>query len=274
MKLPPPITSRTNAKVKALRAGFSGKCSRPGEVVGIEGENLLREALQSGIEVESVFVRQSSEAVLSQPGLRGISPSNVVVLSSDVFGSAVDTASPQGLAALVRIPEIQPAKDSVSGVVLVLEAMQDPGNLGTLLRTAEAFGVAQVFATPDSVSAWNPKTMRASAGSVFRVPVRRMALEEAHRNLKENGVRLYAAVAEGEGATACMDTDLTRPCALMIGNEGAGLSAAAVALADAQIHIPCATESLNAGVAGTVLMYEAMRQRTAVAAPQLAGGRR
>jgi len=87
-------------------------------------------------------------------------------------------------------------------------------------------------------------------------------------------VRLYAAVAEGEGATACMDADLTRRCALMIGNEGAGLSAAALALADVRIHIPCATESLNAAVAGTVLMYEVMRQRTVVAAREFAGGHR
>jgi len=274
MKLPQPITSRTNARVKALRAGFSGKSAKPGELVGIEGENLLLEALQSGIAVESVFVRQGSEALLSQPGLRSVSPANVVVLSSDVFASAVDTASPQGVAAVVRIPEIRPPDDSVSGVVLLLEAMQDPGNLGTLLRTAEAFGVAQVFATPDSVIPWNPKTVRASAGSVFRVPVRRTMLDEAQRTLKDNGVRLYAAVAEGEGATACMDADLTRACALMIGNEGAGLSAAALALADVRIHIPCATESLNAAVAGTVLMYEVMRQRTAVAAREFAGGHR
>ena len=274
MKLAPPITSRTNARVKALRAGFSGKSAKPGELVGIEGENLLIEALQSGIAVESVFVRQGREAVLSRPGLRSVSPANVVVLSSDVFASAVDTASPQGVAAVVRIPEIRPPDDSVSGVVLLLEAMQDPGNLGTLLRTAEAFGVAQVFATPDSVIPWNPKTVRASAGSVFRVPVRRMTLDEAQRSLKDNGVRLYAAVAEGEGATACMNADLTRRCALMIGNEGAGLSAAALALADVRIHIPCATESLNAAVAGTVLMYEVMRQRTVVAAREFAGGHR
>ena len=149
------------------------------------------------------------------------------------------------------------------GVALVVESLQDPGNLGTLLRSAEAFGVGQIFVTPETVNRWNPKAVRASAGSVFRCRwcVRRWL---RRRNFcVAHGYKLLAAVVDAADATPLMEADLHAPCALLIGNEGAGLSAAALALADERIHIPCAVESLNAAIAGSTLMYEAMRQNCA-----------
>ncbi|HEX4154591.1 MAG TPA: RNA methyltransferase [Acidobacteriaceae bacterium] len=275
MTLPPPITSRSNARVKALRAGFSGDAAQPGELVGIEGETLLAEALRSGLRVDSIFVRQGSEAALEVPELHKTQPVPVFILSKDVFASAVHTGSPQGIAALIAIPPARGEEaERRAGVVLVLESMQDPGNLGTLLRAAEAFGVSQVMATPDTVNPWNPKAIRASTGSVFRVPVRRLPLNEAKDWMTTRGVRLYAAVAQVRDAVACMDADLAAPCALMIGNEGAGLSPAALALADERIHIPCRTESLNAAAAGATLLYEAMRQRLAKMIPTAPSGER
>lgn len=263
MTLPPPITSRTNARVKALRAGFGGKASQPGESIAVEGETLLTEALRSGLRPETIFVRQGSEDVLSrlQASLQG----SIVVLSEDVFDSAVDTLSPQGVAGLLPIPSLRAQSGERDGATLVLEAMQDPGNLGTLLRAAEAFGISEVLLTPDSVNPWNPKAIRASAGSVFRVPVQRVPLAGIGDSLAARGVRLFAAVAQAPGAVACMDADLTGRCALLIGNEGAGLSAEALKLAGERIHIPCLTESLNAAVAGATLLYEAMRQRRGAA---------
>lgn len=259
MQLPAPITSRTNAKVKALRAALSGKASKPGELVAIEGATLIGEALRSGIRLEAVFVRQGSEAVLDALGLGG---APVVVLTPDVFASAVDTNSPQGLAALVAIPEVQRVRhDTERGVVLVLEAIQDPGNLGTLLRAAEAFGASRLLITPQTVNPWSPKALRASTGSVFRVPVRRMQIDEIAQWAEDEGVRVYAAVARPDGAVSCIDVDFAWPSAVMIGNEGAGLSEAALRIASQRIHIPCMTESLNAAAAGATLMYEAMRQR-------------
>jgi len=261
MTLPPPITSRSNARVKALRAGSAGDAANPGELLAIEGENLIGEAMRSGVRIDTVFVRQGSEDVLQGPALAGLDAANWAVLSRDVFASALDTASPQGIAALVRIPELV-AMDfaKAAGVVLVVEALQDPGNLGTLLRSAEAFGVGQVFVTPDTVSRWNPKAVRASAGSVFRVPVVRAPLAQVKEFLAPFGYGLAAAVAQARDATPVMDASLLAPCALMIGNEGAGLSAAALALADLRVNIPCAVESLNAAIAGSTLMYEALRQ--------------
>jgi len=256
MRLPPAITSRTNARVKTLRASFSGKASRPGELVGIEGENLIGEALRSGLGFETVFVREGSEAVLQR--LAGLAAEECVVLSRDVFESAVDTASPQGIAAMVAIPEIAPS--DAAGVVLVLEDLQDPGNMGTLIRSAEAFAVKQIFVTPMTVNPWNPKAVRASAGSVFRMPMVRCPLSEVKAWAEEFDVKLVAAVARSRDATPVMQARLLAPCGLMIGNEGAGLSASALALADMRVNIPCAVESLNAATAGTTLMYEAFRQ--------------
>jgi TrmH family RNA methyltransferase len=269
MNLPGPITSRTNAKVKALRAAFEGKASRSGEIVGIEGPTLIAEAVRSGVRPETVFVRQGSEAVLEELDLRGVP---VMVLSRDVFVSAVDTSSPQGVAALIAIPRIEKRPDGHGrgagiGLGLVLEAIQDPGNVGTMLRAAEAFGVSHVIVTGETANAWSPKAVRASAGSVFRVPVMRMSLQEIAAWAAKQRVHVYAAVAQAKGAVACVDADLARECAVMIGNEGAGLSQAALKIADERVHIPCITESLNAAAAAATLLYEAMRQRIAQTIP-------
>jgi TrmH family RNA methyltransferase len=260
MKLLPTITSRTNARVKALRAASGGDAFEPGDLLAIEGENLIAEAMRSSVRFDTVFVREGSEDVLRRASLAGLDAENWAGLSKDVFASAVDTASPQGIAALIAIPELAAMDFAKSvGVVLVVESLQDPGNLGTLLRSAEAFGVKQIFVTHDTVNRWNPKAVRASAGSVFRVPVVRAPLEAAKKFLGSFGYKLLAAVVQPD-ATPVMEASLLAPCALMIGNEGAGLSAAALALADGRIHIPCAVESLNAAIAGSTLMYEAMRQ--------------
>lgn len=254
-----PITSKSNARVKALRTSFSGNASKPGELLGIEGEHLIAEAVRSGYGFDTVFLREGSEAVLDRPALKGLQADSVVVLSREVFASAVETASPQGIAATMMLRG--PAQPKSPGLALVLEDLQDPGNLGTLLRSAEAFGAEQVLVTPATVSQWNPKVVRASAGSVFRVPVLRVSLSELATKLSQHTI--YAAVAQTAGAVSSLEAKLAFPCALLIGNEGAGLSVAALAIAHHRLRIPCAVESLNAAVAGSTLLYEAMRQREA-----------
>jgi TrmH family RNA methyltransferase len=267
MQLSPPITSRTNARVKLLRAGFSGDATKPGELLSIEGEHLLVEALRSGLPLDTLFLREGSESVLERPSLATLTARSVVVLSRDVFSSAVDTASPQGIAATLTIPNIEPHPVAQPCLHLVIESLQDPGNLGTLLRSAEAFGIAQAWLTPDCVSAWNPKTVRASAGSVFRMPIVRDTIANIASALKTADVRIFAAVARSANATPAMDAYLVAPCALMIGNEGAGLSQQAQQLATSLVHIPCAVESLNAAIAGSTLMYEASRQNLLATVP-------
>jgi TrmH family RNA methyltransferase len=161
----------------------------------------------------------------------------------------------------MAIPEVPfLAMRANPGTFLFVEDVQDPGNLGTLIRSAEAFGVRRVTVTPGTVNAWNPKTMRASAGSIFRVPVLVSSVKEFAEAMRWGGIKMSAAVVKSDIAMPLDRVNLHAPCAIMIGNEGAGLSATALAEATEQIHIPCAIESLNAAVAGSILMYEALRQ--------------
>lgn len=257
-----PITSRTNARVKALRAAMSGKARRPGEIAAIEGETLILEAARSGLALETLFLREGSEALLERSSWRNVEAEDCVVLSAEVFASAVETETPQGVAATFAIPASRALPDELS-TVLLLEGVQDPGNVGTLLRSAEAFGADAVLLTQDCANAWSPKVIRSSAGSVFRVPMLRGDLGSLTMTAREHGCRLLAAVAHGADVVELARADLRGACAVLIGNEGAGLTKQAIAACDERLSIPCRIESLNAAVAGSTILYEAMRQRMA-----------
>jgi len=257
---PDVISSRTNARVKQLRAAFQGHARLSGGMVAIEGDHLLEEALRSGMVLKTVFVSERREVPKIVP--RGV---EVLRLTEDLFGSVVETQSPQGVAALM-VPPVFVLDDvigKVSPLILVAVGLQDPGNLGTLVRSAEAFAATGVLTTPGTVSAWNQKALRASVGSVFRVPVVGVTASEIEE-LKRRGVKLIASVgADGAGVVAAQEMDFMTGCAVMIGNEGAGLAAEWMEMSDARVTIPCPgeVESLNAAVAGSLLLYEASRQR-------------
>jgi len=258
---PDVISSRTNARVKQLRAAFQGHARLSGGMVAIEGDHLLEEALRSGMVLKTVFVSERRKAPKMVP--RGV---EVMRLTEEVFGSVVETQSPQGVAALM-VPPVRVLDDVVGAggdlLILIAVGLQDPGNLGTLVRSAEAFGAAGVLTTQGTVSAWNQKALRASVGSVFRVPVAGVDASEVE-GLKRRGVRLLAAVgAEGVGVVEAQEIDFTVGCAVMIGNEGSGLGQEWAEMCDARVTIPCPgpVESLNAAVAGSLLLYEASRQR-------------
>jgi TrmH family RNA methyltransferase len=258
--LQPPITSRANARVKQLRAAFGGNARLAGGTVAVEGETMIQEALRSGLLLGSVFVCEGTEAPAWLP-----SEVKVVPLAAEVFASAVDTQRPQGIAALVETPVwTMEAIRTSNPLLLVAVGLQDPGNLGTLIRSAEAFGATAVLTTHGTVSEWNQKSMRASAGSVFRVPVVEVTGVEIAA-MKARGMRFYGTVAgsDGSDARSALLAAFTGACALMIGNEGAGLGPEWLALADERITIPMPgrVESLNAAVAGSLLLYEACRQR-------------
>jgi TrmH family RNA methyltransferase len=242
--------------VKQLRAAFAGQARLASGLIAIEGEHLLEEAVRSSQALKTVFVSERRAVPEFLPG--GI---EIVRLSNDVFQSCVETQTPQGIAALL-VPPVSGVSDLLRGVPLILIAvgLQDPGNLGTLVRSAEAFGATGLMTTPGTVSVWNQKTIRASAGSVFRVPLA-TADAAAMEMLEQQGVRLLASLKDD--ATAVEDVSMTGPVAILIGNEGAGLSADWIRMADERVTIPCPgwVESLNAAVAGSLLLYEASRQR-------------
>lgn len=259
------VQSRHNARVKELRKAFAQPGRGDRSLVALEGELLLEEALRSGLAVETVFVRGGSEDVLQR---LAVEAGEVLELTPEVFASAVETESPQGVAALVAAPrfgveEIFPGQGAA--LVLVMAGVQDPGNAGTLIRSAEAFGASGAVLLPGTVNPWNAKAVRASAGSVFRLPAVSMRLEGLTSALRERGVRLLAATADGD--VALSEAGLEGPVALVIGNEGAGVPAEVLAAADARVAIRCPgpVESLNAAVAGSILLYEAARQRAGAA---------
>ncbi len=256
--LPAPITSRTNAKVKALRVAFSGKASRPGELTAVEGEHLLAEAAAAGLQLETAFVREGEEALLRVASLRELKVRERVVLSRDVFESVVDTATPQGIAGTLAIPEVDESTQANQGAILVLENVQDPGNVGTLIRSAAAFGAERVWLIGECANPWSPKVLRASVGAVFHIPVSRCTLTNVTQ-LRGAQRRVLAAVASGDAVVTPAEAMLGAPL-LLIGSEGRGLSREALAVADLQVSIPCRIESLNAAVAGSILLYEWFRQ--------------
>jgi len=250
------VTSRANARVKQLRAAFAGQARLASGLIAIEGEHLLEEALKSGQALKTVFVSERREVPEFVP--RGV---EVIRLANDVFQSCVETQTPQGVAALL-VPPVGTVEEMLRGdpLILIAVGLQDPGNLGTLVRSAEAFGATGVMTTPGTVSVWNQKAIRASAGSVFRVPVA-SADAAGMEVLEQQGVRLLAALKDH--ATAIDEAALVGPIAFLIGNEGAGLSEDWLRMADERVTIPCPgwVESLNAAVAGSLLLYEASRQR-------------
>lgn len=259
--MPEVITSRHNSRVRALRAALAGRPE--GDLLAIESPHLLREALaSSSVELATVFVREDRQALLAD------TPPDVerVVLSREAFDSVAATEQSQGVAALIARPEWR-FLPRPGQLLLLLDGVQDPGNVGTLLRSAEAFGAAAMLVTEGTADVWNGKALRASAGAAFRLPVLRWT-PQLHGALRTLGVRLLAAVPQQAGAITIPQSNLTTGCVLAIGSEGKGLSPALLAVADGRVTLPMLgrTESLNAGVAGSILLYEAARQRSAVSA--------
>jgi TrmH family RNA methyltransferase len=269
------VQSKQNARLKDLRRalaspGRSGD-GEAGAEAGIEGRNLLVEALRARLAIRAVFVAQDAERQLD--GLALAAKTEVLVLPAAVLASALATETPQPMAALVEPPDwtwrdlLEP-EDGRAQLILVLAGIQDPGNLGTILRSAEAFGATGVVSLPGTVHAWNPKAVRASAGSVFRMPLIAASAEECFARLRKEKVTVWTTAARGAEPGDLVHLDrapLERPSALLIGNEGNGVPPDLAALADGTLTIPCPgpVESLNAAVAASILLYEASRQRAA-----------
>lgn len=234
-------------------------------LAAIEGPILLGEALHAKLRIKSVFIAQGAEKILDAFDI----PANVEVLATprDLLDSALATETPQPVAALVETPDwtwshVLGSQRVPAALILVLAGIQDPGNLGTIIRSAEAFGADGIVCLPGTVNSWNPKAVRASAGSVFRMPLLNVTEEALLENLHGAGIRLVATTVQGAQAADMMN--FAEPVALVIGNEGNGVPLNLAAKADGTVTIPCPgpIESLNAAVAASVLLYEAARQRS------------
>ena len=262
------IEGRHNAQVKELRQAFTRAERTEDGSCAIEGVRIVEEAIRSGLRFRAVFFKESAQN-LAQRLLPQIGANiDTMLLPDKLFDGTVPSETPQGVAALVRLKEFSFAdvlERLQVGPVIVLAGLQDPGNLGTILRSAEAFGSAGVVLGEGTVSPFNSKVIRASAGSTFRLPVVLAkapgGLEEISAKLRAQSVRLIAT--SSHKGTPLDQANLTGPSAIFVGSEGSGLPRAVLARADELVAIPHMpqVESLNAGVAGSVVLYEAARQR-------------
>jgi RNA methyltransferase, TrmH family len=257
------VEGRHNALVKELRQAFSrGELTDSGECA-IDGFRVIEEAVRSGLRIRAVFFSESGEVRAHKLLPQIASHAECLLLPDKLFSSAVPSQTPQGVAALVALrtfTAIEVVEQSSPGPVLVIAGVQDPGNLGTIIRSAEAFGAKGILLGEGTVSAYNSKVVRASAGSVFRVPAAKASMESAIEILRAKSFRLLATSSH-KGA-ALPEAALREATAVFIGNEGAGIDKKWLAQMDELIMIPHSprVESLNAGVAASIVLYEAARQ--------------
>lgn len=264
------ITSGNNQQIKNVTALIKkSKERRAQRKFVVEGPKMCFEAPAGWVKaiyVSEGFLEQKEQReqleryLASDEGLRSICE----VTSDAVFKAMSDTQTPQGILSVIRMPEYR-LPDLLCGKkthLLVLEGIQDPGNLGTMLRTGEGAGISGMIVNRTTVDLFNPKVIRATMGSIYRVPFFVAPdLGETIRELKESGVKLYAAHLKGR--MAYDEPDYTEGCGFLIGNEGNGLSDGIAELAGSYIRIPMEgkVESLNAAVSASLLMYECSRQR-------------
>jgi RNA methyltransferase, TrmH family len=282
------ITSRDNRWIKAFRAALHAAGPEHGDPIGVEGPKLIEDAVRAGRDLDALLVSATGERELARildaakNTDAGIARTRILRTTDKLFSSIAGTESPQGVAALFHqplwafddvlrgAPSLEGALRGDAALVVVLAGVQDPGNVGTILRSAEAFGATGAIAARGTADPWSPKAIRASAGSALRLPLLRgIAAPVLLAQLKMAQLKIYVASAHAAhgvaraAAPSNPTADLAQPCAIFIGNEGAGVPSEIGRSADAVVSIPMAesVESLNAGVAASVVLYEAARQR-------------
>lgn len=252
------ITSNQNPKLKLVRALLGRpKERREANAFVIEGIRLIEEAVTAGWRFQFVLYTDG----LSERGqdlVKVLIAHRVDVeeVAGDLLQKVSDTEMPQGILAVLEFMNLKiPASPNF---MLIADQIRDPGNLGTLIRTAAAAGVQAIFLPDETADAFAPKVVRAGMGAHFRVPIHALTWDEIREQTKD--LQVYLADMDGQ---SCWETDLSKPLALIVGNEAEGASEEGRKLATQKISIPMAgnVESLNAGVAGSVLMFEMVRQR-------------
>lgn len=257
------ISSTSNQQIKNIQALQKKAKERKKQSVFVaEGPRMCFESPRDLI--QKIYVSESfSEETRYSTQLKEFIDC-IELVSDQVFKCISQTQTPQGVLAVIKQPhyELEQLLDGERTMLLILEDVQDPGNLGTMIRTGEGAGVTGVIASSGTVDLFNPKTVRSTMGAMFRVPFFVAEdLKETIHTLKKNGISLYAAHLKG--VRLYDEPNYTKACGFLIGNEGNGLSDEIADMADEYIKIPMSgsVESLNAAVSASLLMYECNRQR-------------
>ena len=256
------ITSAQNAKLKLARSLLGRpKGRQAAKAFVVEGVRLLEEALAAGWPVQFIFytsaVSERGQKLIKTAGAKGI---ETELVAEALLNSISETGTSQGLLAVLDYTPL-PIPRALN-FVLITDSIRDPGNLGTLLRSAGAAGVQAVLLPPETTDAFAPKVLRAGMGAHFRLPIQTLTWEQIGE--LTNSLKVYLADMQG---SPCWQADFRQPLALIVGGEAEGATPEARALAGASVCIPMPgkAESLNAGVAGAVLMFEVVRQRSGAA---------
>jgi RNA methyltransferase, TrmH family len=284
------LTSRDNRWLKEFRLALRGGLPTESGFVGVEGVRLVEEALRSGCPIQAVLFSESGQRHRERlaPFIDRPEIAFPTLRTTDrLFEGLADTEHPQGVAALVKPREtsfddlVRTTGSACAPLLVVLAGVQDPGNVGTILRTAAAFGATGAVTAASGISGtaspYSPKALRASAGAALHLPILAgMSLAILLTQFKIAGIRtlastLHEALASGQPLLAPWEVDWCQAVALLVGNEGAGLPEEIERSADARIRIPIVggVESLNAAAAAAVVFYEAARQRNSVSASDI-----
>lgn len=260
------ITSLKNPLIKEIKSLYRKKERLKNNSFIIEGIKIIQEAINYDYELKYIIYTDQLLSTTDGKEFFGIIKDldNIIYVPNNIFKEIADTENPQGVLAIAKFQyKILNQINNKKGISLVfLDELQDPGNMGTIIRTADAFNIDGIIVTPGSVDPYNPKVVRATMGSIFRVPL--YYTTEGVKDLiqlKSQGIKVYSTSLEG--SIPIFDANFKESFVLIIGNESKGVSEEYYSLSDRLIKIPMLgkAESLNAGVASSIIMYEVMKQR-------------
>ena len=259
------ISSFNNDRIKYLRSLYRKKYRREEKKFVLEGVRIIEDAIKEKADFDQIYY--SNYLLRNERGnelLSNLQQLNVEVIEIDdsLLQRVADTESPQGILAIVKKVDYKLSQifDKENSLILIVDRIQDPGNLGTLIRTADAAGVDGIITTKGTVSLYNQKTIRATMGSLFRVPIYR---EENLMELKKHLESKEIVVGDIKGSEYHFDVDYSNSIAVIVGNEGNGPREGLIRIADKKIKIPLLgdAESLNVAMATGIILYEAVRQK-------------
>ena len=261
------ISSSRNPVIKEIKSLKNRRDREERGLYYVEGLRIVEEALKENADIAEMAVSEEFASDLRNAGLLSkIEALNVKthLFTPKLFNEITDTETPQGILAIMRIRKHELKQElNKTGLYVVLDSIRDPGNMGTIIRTADAAGFSGVILSKGCVDVYNPKVLRSTMGSVFHMPVYQAGdISETVKFLKSNGIIIY--VSHLEGKASIFEADMSSGAAIIIGSEAEGVCEELIALADLPVKIPMPgrAESLNASVAAGIMMYEAVRQRS------------
>lgn len=250
------VSSRKNANVRLLRLVFREKQARDEHgIFAVEGDHLCGELLRAGFKVKlAAYTEKAAAKYPETVAVLNEKADTAIVITEELSEYISDTKSPQGLFAAAEIRGGASALDENARKIVVLDGVQDPGNVGTMIRAAEALGADGAVLVNRCADVWSPKTLRASMGSVFRLPVLNAGADDLPKLL--SGFAVYGAMLD-DTAKRLGEEKFPEKTAVVIGSEGAGISPEVAELCDEKIYIPIkGAESLNAAAAAAIIMWE------------------